>query len=70
MSSNNTDENQNLENVSGSAGEFGNLLSGLQYDSAFEKCVYDVLYTGELNDYNISILSKINGQNDILTIDL
>ena len=37
--------NVNLENVSGSAGEFGNLLSGLQYDSAFEKCVNDVLNT-------------------------
>ena len=63
MSSNNTDENQNLENVSGSAGEFGNLLSGLQYDSAFEKCVNDVLNTGELNDFDIQ--ERINAYTSI-----
>ena len=33
--------------------DFSNLLSGLQYDSAFEKCVNDVLNTGELNDFDI-----------------
>jgi hypothetical protein len=39
--------------VSESATQFGNLLSGLQYDSAFEDCVNDKLNTGDLDDFDI-----------------
>jgi len=35
------------------AQSFSSLLSNLQYDSGFEKCVNDVLNTGDLNDYEI-----------------
>ena len=45
------------------AQSFSSLLSNLQYDSGFEKCVNDVLNTGDLNDYDIQ--ERISGYKSI-----
>ena len=45
------------------AQSFSSLLSNLQYDSAFEGCVNDVLNTGDLNDYDIQ--ERISGYKSI-----
>lgn len=45
------------------AQSFSSLLSNLQYDSAFEGCVNDVLNTGDLNDYDIQ--ERISGYESI-----
>lgn len=51
------DEAKKTETTDGggvaAAQSLSSLLSNLQYDSAFEKCVNGVLNTGDLNDYDI-----------------
>ena len=51
--------------VSGSATQFGNLLSGLQYDSAFEDCVNDKLNTIDDMDKDYDTQQRIAGYTSI-----
>ena len=53
------------DNISGSATQFGNLLSGLQYDSAFEDCVNDKLNTIEDKDKDYETQERIAGYTSI-----
>ena len=61
------DEARETETTDGggvaAAQSFSSLLSNLQYDSGFEKCVNDVLNTGDLNDYDIQ--ERISGYKSI-----
>lgn len=56
---------QDSEGVSASATQFGNLLSGLQYDSAFEDCVNDKLNTIDDIDKDYDIQQRIAGYTSI-----
>jgi len=51
--------------ISGSATQFGNLLSGLQYDSAFEACVNDKLNTIDDMDKDYKTQERIAGYTSI-----
>lgn len=53
------------DDISGSATQFGNLLSGLQYDSAFEDCVNDKLNTIDDMDKDYDIQERIAGYTSI-----
>ncbi|MAD57163.1 MAG: hypothetical protein CMK44_01140 [Porticoccus sp.] len=65
LDENKENKEKNPGGVSGSATQLGNLLSGLQYDSAFEDCVNNKLNTIEDMDEDYETQERIAGYTSI-----